>query len=44
LNKSEFLGALKDKQEQVQKYVGEKKISFKRDADFVDVLKFYNSL
>jgi hypothetical protein len=44
LNKAEFLNALKDKQEQVQKYCSEKKISFKKDADFIEVLKYYNSL
>ena len=44
LNKSEFLNALKDKQELLQKYCSEKKISFKKDADFIEVLKYYNSL
>jgi len=43
-NKSEVLAALSDKQDKIQAYIAEKKYSFRKDAELVDVLKYYSSL
>jgi len=44
LNKSELLAALSDKQDKVQAYINEKKLSFRKDSDAVELLKYYASL
>ena len=44
INKTEILNALKDKQSQVEAFINDKKLSFRKDADVVEVLKYYNSL
>ena len=44
LNKTDILNALSDKQDKIQAYIDEKKISFKKEAELVEVLKYYNSL
>lgn len=44
LNKQEVLAALSNQQEKIQAYINEKKYSFRKDAELVDVLKYYNSL
>lgn len=44
LYKSEVLNVLSDKQDKIQSYIDEKKLSFRKEADLVDVLKYYNSL
>jgi hypothetical protein len=44
LNKQEVLAALSDKQDKIQAYINEKKYSFRKDTELVDVLKYYNSL
>lgn len=44
LNKQEVLTALSDKQDKIQAYINEKKYTFRKDAELVDVLKYYNSL
>jgi hypothetical protein len=43
-NKAEILAALSDKQAQIQQYLDQKKPSFRKDADLVDIIKYYNSL
>lgn len=44
LNKQEVLAVLSDQQEKIQAYINEKKYSFRKDTELVDVLKYYNSL
>lgn len=44
LNKTEILNALSDKQDKVQAYIDEKKYSFRKESELVDVLNYYNSL
>ncbi|MES2005137.1 MAG: hypothetical protein V4450_11480 [Bacteroidota bacterium] len=44
LNKAEIIAALSDKQDKIQAYINEKKYSFRKDAELVDVLKYYSSL
>lgn len=44
INKSEILSILSDKQEKIQSYINEKKLSFRKDSDLVEVLKYYQSL
>jgi hypothetical protein len=44
INKTEILNALKDKQDKIQASINEKKFSFRKDADLIEVLKYYNSL
>jgi hypothetical protein len=44
INKTEILNALKDKQDKIQAFINEKKFSFRKDADLIEVLKYYNSL
>lgn len=44
LNKSEVLGALSDKQDKIQAYINDKKYSFRKDIELVDVLKYYATL
>ncbi len=44
LNKAEILNTLSDKQEKVQAYINEKKYNFRKEAELVDVLKFYATL
>lgn len=44
LNKQEVLAALSDKQDKIQAYINEKKYSFRKDMELVDVLKYYNAL
>ncbi len=44
LNKTELLDALKDKKDQLQLFVADKKLSFKKETDAIDLLKYYNTL
>ena len=44
INKTEILNALKDKQDKIQAFINEKKFSFRKDTDVIEVLKYYNSL
>jgi hypothetical protein len=44
LNKADVLNVLSDKQDKIQAYIDEKKIAFKKEAELVEVLKYYNSL
>lgn len=44
LNKSEILNVLSDKQDKISAYINEKKYFFRKDAELVDVLKYYSSL
>lgn len=44
LNKTELLEALKDKKDQLQLFVADKKLSFKKETDAIDLLKYYNTL
>ena len=44
LNKSEVLNILSDKQDKINAYIAEKKYSFRKDAELVDVLKYYSTL
>jgi len=44
LSKADVLNVLSDKQDKIQLYIDEKKLSFRKEADLVDVLKYYSSL
>lgn len=44
INKSEILNSLSDQREKIQSYINEKKLSFRKDSDLVEVLKYYQSL
>lgn len=44
LNKNELLSALSDQQEKLQAFISEKKLSFRKDTDAVELLKYYSSL
>lgn len=44
LNKAEVLSVLSDKQAKVEAYINDKKLSFRKEADLVDVLKYYGTL
>lgn len=44
LNKNELLAALSDQQEKVQAFINEKKLSFRKEADVVELLKYYSTL
>lgn len=44
LNKKEVFEIIKDKEDKVQAYIDEKKLSTKKDTDLILVLKYYNSL
>jgi hypothetical protein len=44
LNKTELLDALKDKKDQLQIFITDKKLSFKKETDAIDLLKYYNTL
>jgi len=44
LNKTELLDALKDNKDQLQLFVADKKLSFKKETDAIDLLKYYNTL
>lgn len=44
LNKNEILEILKDQSDKIQAYINEKKYSFRKESEVVDVLKYYNSL
>lgn len=44
INRKEILNALSDKQEKLQLYINEKKLSFKKDTDIIELLRYYNSL
>jgi hypothetical protein len=44
INKSEVLNILSDKQDKINAYITEKKYSFRKDAELVDVLKYYATL
>ncbi|MDP3667767.1 MAG: hypothetical protein Q8R50_13880 [Sediminibacterium sp.] len=44
INKSEILDSLSDQREKIQSYINEKKLSFRKDSDLVEVLKYYQSL
>lgn len=44
LNKKEIFDIIKDKENQVESYISENKLSTKKESDFVTILKYYNSL
>jgi hypothetical protein len=44
LNKSDIFEFIKDKEDKVKEYIDQQKISTKKEADFVNILKYYNSL
>ena len=44
LNKKELLEVLKDKEDKIQAYITEKKLSLKKEAEFIELIKYYNSL
>jgi len=44
LNKKEVLEILKDKEDKLQPYITEKKLSLKKEDEFVELIKYYNSL
>jgi predicted small secreted protein len=44
LNKAEILAALKDNQDKLNAYISDKKLSFRKDADLVELVKYYNTL
>ncbi len=44
LNKSEILNILSDKQDKISAYISEKKYSFRKDEELIDVLKYYTTL
>lgn len=44
LNKKEVLEVLKDKEDKIQSYITEKKISLKKESELIELIKYYNSL
>lgn len=44
LSKKKFLNFLEDKEKQIDTYISQKKLNFKNDEDFIDIINFYNSL
>jgi hypothetical protein len=44
LNKTELLEALKDKKDQLQLFITDNKLSFKKETDAIDLLKYYNTV
>jgi hypothetical protein len=44
LNKKEVLEVLKDKEDKIQFYITEKKLSLKKEPEFIELIKYYNSL
>lgn len=44
INKTEILHVLSDKKDKIQSYLTEKKPSFRKDIDLVELLKYYQSL
>ena len=44
LNKAEILAVLKDKQDKLEQFIADKKLSFKKENDLVELVKYYNTL
>jgi hypothetical protein len=44
LNKKDILNALNDKEDKVEEYVKENKLSFSKEFDVIKMMKYYNSL
>jgi len=44
LNGNECLQLMADKKELIDKYLAEKKLSLKKESDFVEIIHYYNSL
>lgn len=44
INKEEVLNAVKDKQEQMESFIKDKKLNLKKESDVIDLLTYYNSL
>jgi len=44
LNKKEILEILKDKEDKIQSYISDKKLSLKKESEFIELVKYYNSL
>ena len=44
LNKKEVFDVIKDKEDKINSYVTEKKLSAKKDSDLIAILKYYNTL
>jgi hypothetical protein len=44
LNKKEILEVLKDKEDKIQSYITEKKLSLKKESELIELIKYYNSL
>lgn len=44
INKTDILNSLADKREKIQSYINEKKLSFRKDSDLIEVLTYYQSL
>jgi len=43
-SKEDFLSALPDKRNEIEKYIDEKKIKCKKEKDWVDLVSYYNSI
>lgn len=44
LNSNDFLQLMSSKRELIDKYLSEKKLSLKKEADFIEIIQYYNSL
>ena len=44
LNGNDCLQLMADKKELIDKYLAEKKLSLKKESDFVEIIHYYNSL